>query len=398
MNKIYIYKEQNTLVCKKVLGEEVTYIKNYREFTSLIESLEDFTVKLKDTDMYLVTPKKTVILKEYYTLLEEPYFSHLKNNIQTAIEQNGFIDLTKKDKLNRKIKNTKHNNSSIKKVTLIMITLTLAVNIFTTQLNEPEKESTPVIVKNPTIHITDLESRSLDGDYDLRREYIFPADEVVPKIVKVSLDFEEYSNTEKALNTKDNYYSLIEKYSDMYGLDANLILGLATQERGEHSTTKDSGGAIGLMQVQVGVWLNEEISAYVKNEQTNLYEQKTMTITESTLKNLDSNIEVGCMIFQNCLINSNYNIPVAIQMYNMGQGSMNKILNAYASDVGLSKEEVLNNPYDLGWTEYRYLAPGDENYLENVNKWVDENVYTVTNVLDGSTVSIEFTNSNEKRM
>ena len=209
-------------------------------------------------------------------------------------------------------------------------------------------------------------------------------------VVSVYLDFSDKSNTDKATTTKETYYSIIEKYSEKYGLDPNLVLCIATQERGIHSSSIDQGGGIGLMQIQYRVWINEEITYYELNKSTGEYEKQTIKITDDMLRNLDTNIKTGCIILQNCLIDSNYNIPVAIQMYNMGIGTMRNILRSYGSS--LSKI----SPDDLGWLKYRRGHKGDPSYLENVNSWAEISNYTVVNVKTGEQVSIEFTNENRK--
>ena len=144
------------------------------------------------------------------------------------------------------------------------------------------------------------------------------------------------------------------------------------------------------MQIQYNIWIGKDITYYELNENTGEYEKHTKKVTDDMLRGLDTNIQLGCMILQNCLIDSNYNIPVAIQMYNMGIGTMRNILRSY----GTSLSKI--SPNDLGWLKYRRGHKGDPSYLENVNSWAEDSSYTVINVETGEQVSIEFTNETRK--
>ena len=148
-----------------------------------------------------------------------------------------------------------------------------------------------------------------------------------------------------------------------------MILGIATQERGVHSTQKDKGGATGLMQIQNSVWLGEQISAY--NFETGKYDK--FVVTEDMVKNLNTNVQLGCMIFQNCLNYVDYNIPMAVQTYNYGIGNMKKVIDVYANMTGQTRKEVMSNQNDIGWTEYRdIINVGDTDYLNHVFSWMGE--------------------------
>ena len=212
----------------------------------------------------------------------------------------------------------------------------------------------------------------------------------VDSMPSMYLEFDDLSETDKAIKCKELYYDIIKKYSHKYGLDPDLVLGMATQERGIHSNEIDSGGGIGLMQVQYSVWVNNSITYYELNDETGEYEKKTMTITDEKLRDLETNIQIGCLILQDCLISSHYNIPIAVQMYNMGIGEIYKMLDNYRATNGLSRNDILDNPKDTGWLGYRISR-----YLEAINKWVYDNNFTVINVKTGEAVSIEFTNENE---
>ena len=160
----------------------------------------------------------------------------------------------------------------------------------------------------------------------------------------LELNYESRTETEKFQITKSYYKDNITKISNEYGIDPQIMLAIATQECGIHDPNL-RGPAIGLMQIERSVWVGEKVSAY--NYEKGV--EETLNITEEKLKDLDFNIRVACMIFRDCYKNSNYNLPVAIQMYNFGYGNMKKTFNM-AYDKGF--KEMCNN-CDGNWLEYR---------------------------------------------
>ncbi len=186
---------------------------------------------------------------------------------------------------------------------------------------------------------------------------------------------EKKVNDEKFQNTKNNYFNIISKYSKIYGVDENLMLAIATQERGAHSEEIDQGNGIGLFQANLDAWNMKEITAY--NFETNEYE--TEFVTEEKLKSLDFNVKFGCMSFQNNLNYANYNIPVAIQMYNYGIGNMNLMFDYMANEQNCQITDFYNDPSNLSWINYTTFvnggdkSRGDDEYLKHVMNYVDEN-------------------------
>lgn len=204
-------------------------------------------------------------------------------------------------------------------------------------------------------------------------------------IAEVNVDYNDRSSTEKAYITQAYYGDLIKNTAKTYGLDPDLIIAIATQERGIHSDKKDTGGATGLMQIQNGVWENQSITAY--NFETN--QKETKLIKKENLSDIYENVKLGCMIFQNCMGYMKYNTIAAIQCYNMGYGNMMKILSAYATENNKTIEEVLLDVTDLGWLQYRRLInQGDQNYVENVLSWMGENVILENKIDEQETSSI----------
>lgn len=214
----------------------------------------------------------------------------------------------------------------------------------------------------------------------------------------ISINYEDRTSTDKAKISDSNYRSVIEKYSKMYGVDPNLMLAIATQESGDHYNNINFGPAVGLMQIEKSVWKNGgDLTAY--NFETNSWE--TITITSdgyndfiNNLSDLDYNVKVGCMIFQQSLIYMDYNILASIQCYNMGYGNMQTIFDNYCADTGLTKQQVLENQFDCGWLNYRNIIPaGDSKYIEHVLSYYGENCSIKNIKPDGTIVNVIVNNN-----
>lgn len=211
------------------------------------------------------------------------------------------------------------------------------------------------------------------------------------KVNPFTLETEDLTGSEKYQNAKENYYDLIEKYANEYGLDPMVMLALATQERGVHSETVDSGGGLGLFQIQIEGgwnWNNENVSAF--NFRTN--EEETVTITKEKASTLEYNIKYGCMLFQNALREQNYNVPRAIQCYNYGSTYMDQVISECCRDTGYSRRDI-SDPTNLIWTNYRsVIKNGDDRYLENVLRYLPNDTQIEFKKPSGETITMTFEN------
>ncbi len=190
---------------------------------------------------------------------------------------------------------------------------------------------------------------------------------------EINLTYDDRSDSPKLDTCKEKYGDLITKYSNMYGLDANLMIALATQESGIHDPTNRKSGAVGLMQIEESVWKNKEIKVY--NYETKCDE--TFKITEDTMTNLETNIKIGCMIMRQQMDFMRNNPIAALQSYNMGYGNMDYILKSYAKDCGKSKKDILDDYYDFGYITNDYyrnmINVGDSKYVEHVLSYLGDN-------------------------
>ncbi len=181
----------------------------------------------------------------------------------------------------------------------------------------------------------------------------------------VNLKYEDRSEEDKAIETKVKYGDLIEKYAKKCGIDPKIVLGIATQESGNHELGLRSGSKGGLMQIEASYWQGKEVTYYDFDDK----EYYVIKIDDN-INNVENNILVGCALLQNELRIFNYNILLAIQSYNMGYSNMSKILDATSAQTGLTKTQIINDENCLDWLKYTNVVnQGDPNYVNNVLSW-----------------------------
>ena len=207
-----------------------------------------------------------------------------------------------------------------------------------------------------------------------------------------SLSADNWTDTDKFYVANAYYSEYISKMAKRYGIDPALALAIGTHERGMHSEYVDSGGAIGLFQIQVeGAWNwnNREISAY--NFETG--EVDTVIITKDSVSDVFENIKVGCMMIQDLLIRNNYNIAKAVTEYNYGAGNLNAVINTCSYNTGFSPDEF-NNIENLEWLNYRgIIGGGDPEYLENVFKYIPNDTVLTFTKPSGEVINILYSNT-----
>ena len=161
------------------------------------------------------------------------------------------------------------------------------------------------------------------------------------------------------------YKNIFNTYGNIYGIDPNLLIAQATQESGGDISVNFNQPDIGIMQIEWKVWIGEKISAY--NYKTRKFD--TVKITKDNLCDLDSHIKIATMILQSN-INATYEfgyklkkipetdiLAYSLQRYNMGAGTMIKLLNMGGN-----------------WKNNRdYFDIGDPEYFENVMNNLNNN-------------------------
>ncbi len=161
------------------------------------------------------------------------------------------------------------------------------------------------------------------------------------------------------------YKNIFNTYGNIYGIDPNLLIAQATQESGGDISVNFNQPDIGIMQIEWEAWVGEKISAY--NYKTRKFD--TVKITKDNLCDLDSHIKIATMILQSN-INATYEfgyklkkipetdiLAYSLQRYNMGAGTMIKLLNMGGN-----------------WKNNRdYFDIGDPEYFENVMNNLNNN-------------------------
>ena len=192
---------------------------------------------------------------------------------------------------------------------------------------------------------------------------------------ELNLEYESRAYTDRNLLVRNNEDAMaaIKKYANKYMIDENLVMAIASQERGTHSQTMDDGGGLGIMQVQVAVHPDGSAFSTIINDNGNI-KKSQFVYHHNEYITLDGNIEAGCALLQYYLNYFNGNMAMAVYAYNSGQGPVNNAIVAYASETGLSYESIMANKSDLDWTKYL----DREYYLPAVLSWLDTDNLTMS--------------------
>lgn len=119
----------------------------------------------------------------------------------------------------------------------------------------------------------------------------------------------------------EKIYSTVDKYSQKYGVDKNLVLAIIKQESNFNPNAVSSAGAKGLMQL-----MDFNSEAYGL---TNPYD-------------IDQNIEAGVKHIKSYLDMYNGNLEMALMAYNGGPGTMERRGVNSASDLYKMPQETQN--------------------------------------------------------
>ena len=206
--------------------------------------------------------------------------------------------------------------------------------------------------------------------------------------------YEDRTSSENIDNV-NRYDDIFEKYAKTYGVDINLIKAMAAQESGgDHYGNIEDGPAAGIMQIEKSANIGYSVTAY--NFETG--EDDTVYMTEENLKDIDTNIKVGTIILRNCLDRYNYNIPLAVQAYNFGQGNVDYALGIYCDSKNISEDKIIDDSSNNSWLECRdYVDEGDSKYIEHVFSYIPNNSKISVLDYDGNTHSITITNDEKTK-
>lgn len=313
---------------------------------------------------------------EYYYKQEEQREKEIRKKIQEEKRKQTQI----KNKKQRKVKRKNKFKRAVIALTLATTATLIAVanQKEANTLESPAFEDTynpPIVDTNGVNELTKI---NMDLEYDSFQE----KNNINEDSELLELDIEENTQNEKYLYCKNNYGDLITKYANMYGIDPKIAIAVFTHERGYHSDVMDSGGAIGLCQVQLDVWDDKDVKAF--NFETNSWE--TYHIKEENIKNLEQNIKAGVMILQESLRQVSYILLQGVQNYNYGLGN----LNVAFRQSGLNADE-LNEQNNKEWMQYRDLIKGgDPLYIEHVFQYVPSDSDLHFKTPDGKDINLHY--------
>lgn len=264
---------------------------------------------------------------------------------------------------------------------LSLITVLYLNSVKTSSYNEEESQS---------LAVSDFTKEAEEPIYDYEDNTVYIPEDLEPIIEKTyELDFGSNKESERVINVKENYYDLIEKYSNMYGLPVELMLALTANESSGHYDAISNAGAYGLFQVKAEGswnWLNKELTVYNFDlgdyETVIICKKDDGSIDSSMLFNPEYNIKIGCMIFSYNLKLCNYDLICALQMYNYG-----------------TKPLYLKNEYGDDWIYFRDEYLNSSPYIEDVFSFaeIEDNILSFTDE-ENNIHNIKINNSNNKTL
>ena len=162
----------------------------------------------------------------------------------------------------------------------------------------------------------------------MRKEPIQTGELIIDDTVKISTTTNINSNESTILESNEDssidvekIYSTVDKYSQKYGVDRNLILSIIKQESNFNPNAVSSAGAKGLMQL-----MDFNSDAYGV---TNPFD-------------IDQNIEAGVKHIKDYLNMFDGNLEMALMAYNGGPGTMERRGVKSSSDLYKMPQETQN--------------------------------------------------------
>jgi len=366
------------------------------------------TCIISGNDLHLLDKKVELILKDYRKNVKQKPFQYVIENIDSNIS---VINRKKVKNINVRLislilsscvlmgvgLNSKKETTELKPVESLE---SIEINLKPDEINlKPEQQVTSVILdevaKPQTLqHVVVTNEADLEAEPVKSVEATLENMEVNYDANQISVQTEIDDNFDLG-NRITDYSSIIindfirseafqyfSKYGQEFNVDPYLLLAISMNESTlNHSETIPGGSfynghGIGIMQVEK-VHIGKDITAfnYINNQ------EETLNITSQNIINLETNIKIGAMMFQNSLQRFNGNVYLTLQSYNYGPDLMNMVVNIYAKEIGVEPSEVIANKDDLGWLKYvddihnnpskyisnwEYSTYGNNKYIENV--------------------------------
>lgn len=332
------------------------------------------SVSLASGDVILYSDRRTVVINNYNNFFQNGILENYKNL------QNIIVD-TIREKRRKRVKKKK-----LKQLGTITTTIALSATVVTIIggaiylhfIKDNNAPIEPTIIQTEEIPLDTTISANTTEENDFELEL---TNEEIASMIEDSntineyityLDYENIRDTEKGNHAHNEFYDIVEEYSNKWGISPNLVMCMLTQESGGYETN--------LMQIQFSSWEDQIIKAHnfntgedqllVLTRNQDDYKSQygnIICISPEELKNPITNISVGCVILRESIRAMDGHICAGIQCYNLGTGNMIKVLNATASASNTSVEELLSDQNNIEFSEYTNLIDaGDSEYLAHV--------------------------------
>ena len=168
-------------------------------------------------------------------------------------------------------------------------------------------------------------------------------------------------NYNKVIN---NFKDLIDTYSNMYGVDPNVVASIIMVECPDYDINNDRNYyKIGLGQFDGRYFDNETFTAY--NFITGEKDKYTVHV-ENLYQNPENQIKLLCMTIANSAKTYNYNVTAILENHNKGCGSVSNCLNKLKSDYGYSSKDKVLELVDQNEIIKNITQRGDPNYSYKV--------------------------------
>ena len=320
-------KDGNTYRTSNNINKIVNYLKYLpKNFSKCV---------IKNGNMYLHLNNCVLVLHDYMQNIQNREFSYIINSVDSNIP---VVDMSK-----------------VKKINTGLISLALCFTIIGASVVANKDNKDKVV---PYTEISALETPSMEMSEK-------PSTPVLN--YQLGSGINEYTNMLMHNFISSSYFKYFLDNSESYNFDPYLLLAISLTESSlDHDSVipggaNYNGSATGIMQIE-----NSNIGSTVKAHNYKTNTDDSILITNESVLDIESNIKIGSMLFQNCLDKYKGNIYLTIQSYNYGTVMMDIIINKYAEEINSTYDEVINNYNDLGWLKYvSDVHNNPKNYISN---------------------------------
>lgn len=400
----FFFNDNNEFMCEITEGEEQTELTEQEAIDELIAINEtNFDhVRASNRLIRLNSEDTSVIisdLQDFYSYGYSEYIPDIMERVNKAIAKH------QKDKhRNEVVRNLKVTCGKVACGTLIVTLLGTAAGALhkqhTNSNNFTNNIATEDFINEIPINLEAV-SDDFDEEYDqmideletVVDEYTESQNTIIEEkpIDTAYLRYDDLTNTNTYIGAYEDYYSIVEKYANKWGISPNIIMAMLTQE--------SAGKKVNLMQIQFDSWHDQVLTEYdfvngryqsiVLTDTPEKYAGQNITvITREDLNNKVTNISVACVILRYCLEQMDFNVLAAIQAYNLGCPNMDKVMAETSRNVGISVDDLLSDQTNTEFTNYTHIVDcGDPNYVTNVFRYLTDGEITIQTLNEDGSVS-----------